>query len=108
MLFSALSTVPFSPVPQGRKIVIFDLSIVARWEGELLDGEGRRAGTGDGDIVIEDLDQDTELAQMKVTVKASDDGGANDKQLARILGKWGLPVIKKKVWQFVEELRAKE
>lgn len=93
---------------QGRKIVVFDLAITARWEGQLLDGDGRLAGTGDGDIVITGLDQDSTSTDYSLKIKPSEDGGINDRQLARLMDKWGSPVVRKKVWQFVEELRAKE
>ncbi len=94
--------------PQGRKIVIFELYVNAKWEGELMDGDGRKSGTGDGEILVTAVDQDTSFADLPVKIKAAEDGGANDKQLAKLFNKWGMAVVKKKLWQFVEELKAKE
>jgi hypothetical protein len=100
---------PLFPPPQGRKIVIFEMTIEASWEGELMDGEGRRCGVGDGDLVVTDLDQDVSgPAGIPLKITPSEDGGAADKQLCKLLDKWGAAVIRKRVWQFVEELKAKE
>jgi len=74
-----------------------------------MDGDGNSAGNGDGEIVITELDQDCESYQtIPLIIKPCDDGGANDKQLSKLLNKWGIVAIKKKIWQFVEELKAKE
>jgi hypothetical protein len=40
-------------------------------------------------------------------VTAAEDGGANDQQLAALLKRHGLPVLRKRIAVFVGELRAK-
>lgn len=74
-----------------------------------MDAEGNPAGTGDGEIIITELDQDAETyQQIPLEIKPCEDGGIKDKQLSTLLNKWGIIAIKKKIWQFVEELKAKE
>ena len=39
--------------------MLFELEVVAKWEGTLLDDDGRKVGAGDGELVVSQLDQDT-------------------------------------------------
>lgn len=105
---------------QGKKFVIFELHITAKWEGELVNSEGVQLGTGDGEVDILDLDQDSglgpedgsvgsgkERADYRLKVRAADDGGRNDAALASMMERWGCPVLRRMVRQFVQELKDK-
>jgi hypothetical protein len=54
---------------QGKKLVFYDLAIVCKWEGELVDGEGSLLGTGDGELSIPELDQDAGPDDYRIEVR---------------------------------------
>jgi hypothetical protein len=93
---------------RGARMVIFDVSVVARWEGTLMDEDGRKLGCGDGELFVQQLDQDSGPAgSYTVAARACQDGGAVDRRLAELVARWGAQAVKKKVGVFVAELLAK-
>ena len=99
--------------PQGRRVAIFDLSFTAKWEGKLLDARGKTLGTGDGEIIVTDLDQScfavdangaAEL-DFPLRVEAADDGGAADTALADIIKASIAPLLRARLAALVAELR---
>ncbi len=129
---------PLIPLPpltriyasQGGTIVVFDFSFVASWEGALVDpATGAQRGTGDGAIEVTDLDQDAFSVarvnagvgtggggggggegrlELPLRVRASDDGGAMDHELARKLEEFGAPLLRARLARFCAELKAQE
>ena len=88
--------------------MLFDLEIVAKWEGTLMDDEGRKLGSGDGELVVSQLDQDSgPPGTYIVGARASSDGSKIDRVLAGLVAKWAAFSIKKKISLFVAELLAK-
>jgi hypothetical protein len=111
-----LSLSPLSLFSQGRKIVLFDLSFAAKWEGTLLDEQGVSKGLGDGDVSATDLDQDcftlaesgSGVLELPLHVKATEDGGAVDLELAALFSKHATPLLRARLAAFVAELKARE
>ena len=105
-----------SLLSQGRKIVLFDLSFAAKWEGTLLDEQGVSKGLGDGDVSATDLDQDcftlaesgSGVLELPLHVKATEDGGAVDLELAALFSKHATPLLRARLAAFVAELKARE
>ena len=88
--------------------MLFELEIVAKWEGVLLDDDGRKLGAGDGELVVSQLDQDTGPGGTYVVgARASEDGSDIDRRLAKLVAKFAGFSVKKKVAVFVAELLAK-
>ncbi len=100
--------------PQGRRVVLFDLSFTAKWEGTLL-GSAGSAQTGDGEMSAADIDQACfavgaggAVLDVPVAVRAAEDGGAVDEALARKVREFGVPVLRARIAEVVAELRATE
>jgi Activator of Hsp90 ATPase, N-terminal len=100
-------------IRKGKKLLFFDFKVKALWEGQLVDTEGKVLGTGDGEILIPELDQDNaggisspdEPGDYEVKVTAAEDGGKNDKELQALLQKHGMKDFRGKIAAFVKELR---
>jgi len=93
---------------KGKSFVTFELEIEAHWEGTLMDDEGRKLGSGDGDLVVSQLDHETGPAgKFVIGARPSSDGTKIDKRLAELTAKWGALIVKKRVSQFVKELMEK-
>ena len=93
---------------KGKSFVTFELEIEAHWEGTLMDEEGRKLGSGDGDLVVSQLDHETGPAgKFVIGARPSSDGTKIDKRLAELTAKWGALIVKKRVSQFVKELMEK-
>ena len=89
-------------------MVLFDLAIVAKWEGTLLDDDGRLLGSGDGELHVRGLDQDSGPAgDYTVAARACSDGSNIDRRLAELVARWGALVVKKRLATFVAELLEK-
>jgi hypothetical protein len=88
--------------------VTFELEIEAHWEGTLMDDDGKKLGSGDGDLLVSNLDHETgPLGKFIIGARPSSDGGKIDKRLAELTAKWGALIVKKRVTQFVKELLEK-
>jgi len=98
-------------VRKGVKRTFFDLRVRAAWEGSLVDGEGRVRGTGDGELTLDDLDQDTAAPAAapgyRLRWTAAEDGGKADAQLRAMLEAGASPAVHAAVAAFVAELRAR-
>lgn len=92
---------------KGKKLMFFDFRVILVWEGQLISDSGALIATGDGTIEIPDLDQDCQIEDYVVHMKAAEDGGSYDRRLGEVLQKHGLPILKEKVSQFVAEVKAK-
>jgi len=93
---------------KGKSFVTFELEIEAHWEGTLMDDDGKKLGSGDGDLVVSNLDHETgPLGKFIIGARPSSDGGKIDKRLAELTAKWGALIVKKRVTQFVKELLEK-
>jgi activator of HSP90 ATPase len=93
---------------KGKSFVTFELEIEAHWEGTLMDDDGRKLGSGDGDLVVSQLDHETGPAgKFVIGARPSSDGTKIDKRLAELTAKWGALIVKKRVSQFVKELMEK-
>jgi len=93
---------------KGKSLVTFELEIEAHWEGTLMDDDGRKLGSGDGDLVVSQLDHETGPAgKFVIGARPSSDGTKIDKRLAELTAKWGALIVKKRVSQFVKELMEK-
>ena len=96
---------------RGIKGTFFDLRVTAAWEGSLIDDEGAVTGTGDGALLIEDLDQDTAGglggagSEYRIRWTVDDDAGRPDARLRALLEAGGAAAVRKAVAGFVEELR---
>ena len=109
------NTHPHTFVSQGNRGVIFDLSFVARWEGTLVDPKGESCGTGDGEVVVTDLDQDCfslsggeGRLELPLKIRPSEDGGEKDAQLTSLFVAHGSALLRAKLAEFVAELKAQE
>lgn len=102
---------------KGRKMVLFDLSFTAKWEGTLVDAvTGATRGSGDGEVAVTDFDQDclalgegqgqAPKLEVPIEVKAAEDGGSADVALTELLKRHGLPLLKARMAGFVADLRA--
>ena len=105
---------------------MFDFSFVANWEGALVDpATGAQRGMGDGAVEVTDLDQDAFSVErvaadgggggggggrlaLPFRVRASEDGGAADVELARLLDEFGAPLLRARLARFCAELKAQE
>jgi hypothetical protein len=118
------------PRPQGARAIIFDLSFVLKWEGSLVDAAGERLGVGDGEVVVTDLDQDSFTVvsgggggggggdcassgkrcklEVPLKIRAAEDGGAKDDELARIFKRHGLPLLQARLAEYCAELLSYE
>lgn len=100
-------------IRKGKKLLFFDFKVKALWEGQLVDSEGNVTGSGDGEILIPELDQDNaggisspdEPGEYELKVSAADDGGKADKELKTLLEKHGVKEFRGKIAAFVRELR---
>ena len=73
-----------------------------------MDEEGRKLGSGDGELFVSQLDQDTgPPGTYVVGARASSDGSKIDRVLAGLVAKWAAFSVKKKIAIFVTELLAK-
>ena len=105
--------------------MVFDLSFVASWEGALVDPvTGAQKGVGDGVVEVTDLDQDAfsvkaecgggggggdgGYLELPFRIRASQDGGAVDRELARLLEEFGAPLLRARLARFCAELKAQE
>lgn len=95
--------------------MIFDLSFVAKWEGTLVDGKGASAGTGDGEVVVTDLDQDSFILvkeegklELPLKISACADGGELDERLTQLFIAHGTALLRARLAEFVAELKAQE
>ena len=109
---------------------MFDFSFVANWEGALVDpATGAQRGMGDGAVEVTDLDQDAFSVErvaadgggggggggsgggrleLPFRVRASEDGGAADVELARLLDEFGAPLLRARLARFCAELKSQE
>ena len=93
-------------VRKGRKATYFDLTARAAWEGTLIDADGNVRGTGDGELALDDLDQDTaDDGSYALRWTAADDGGKPDAALRTALQASAAPAVRAAVAAFVAELR---
>jgi len=95
--------------------VVFDLSFLAKWEGTLLDTSGTSAGTGDGEVVVTDLDQDCfsvsegeGVLELPLKIRASEDGGEKDAELTNLFILHGSALLRSRLAEFVAELKLQE
>lgn len=95
----------FSSTRKGKKNVFFEFKCKGKWEGELINEEGRVTGTGDGDLEIPSLDHDSDISKLEVLVTACDDGGDADRRLAAFFKRYGIPSLRKLLQRFIAELR---
>lgn len=96
---------------RGSKGIFFDLRVTAAWEGSLIDDDGVVTGTGDGALVVENLDQETAGgpggagAEYGMCWTVDDDADRADTRLRAILEEFGTHAVRKAVAGVIEELR---
>ena len=97
-----------SSIRKGKKLLFFELKVECKWEGKLIGPNGELVGNGDGDIVIPEFDQDSNLDDVEIKVLASDDGGKSDETLREAFIKHGgVKLFRRKLDEFLTELKAK-
>ena len=96
-----------------------------KWEGTLVDAAGDKTGVGDGEVVVTDLDQDSFTLvssgssgssgggkrcklEVPLKIRAAEDGGAKDDDLARIFTRHGLPLLQARLAEYCAELLSYE
>ena len=99
---------------KGTKRTFFELRVKAAWEGSLVDDDGGVLGTGDGEMLLGDVDQDNcgaaadgGDAEYPLRFTAAEDGGKHDAKLRAALDGEGRRVVRAAVAAFVAELRAR-
>lgn len=93
-------------IRKGKHLVFFEFKIKASWEGSLIDASGATTGTGDGDITIPDIDQDSG-DDYDLVITAADDGGKRDHRLADLLRTHGQRAFLAKIATFVADIKAR-
>jgi len=86
-----------------KKFPLYELEIVLKWEGQLLDAEGGTKLEAKGKVKIPDLSEETyDDLEMTVTVEDETDAKRPLKEMVR---KQGGTAIRKACMQFVKELK---